>query len=242
MSEFLSKLGPILEQETFGFGDCSIDIKPLDLKESESVKNSEFEVVSHFHLLPLVKSLGRLFIQEGLFSHGQDFTHDWTSKKDHKNKSWLYRLWSAESNLSHHSRMQCWTILNQKEPIGIAVLEQTDDSGGVVGKTPLQDLGALSVYLKPSYRGQGIMKAVVKDFLVPFLRKEVLLTEKSGQTPFIGAEDAAQTLIQRSLIDCSVHCLVVPFHHKGKERDVFLQDALKGNPKPSNTQTPKLKR
>ena len=219
MSEFLTQLDVVLKKESFGFGDTSPQSLPL-------LGFSDLSVVEHFHFLPLPKILGRIFLKAELFSQKQDFTHAWQTKDRHENLSWLHKLWVSENTLDHHTSIRVWTVLKEGNPIGVVTLEQTDEVALEVGKQEFQELGALSVYLKPEFRSLGMMKAVMAQHVAPFLAEEVKLTAKSSRIPFVGAEDAAHTLLQDHFIKLAIPCAVVPFHHQSLERDAHLKSLL----------------
>lgn len=181
--------------------------------------------LSHQHLLPLDKSVGKAFLKAELYSQGLDFTHSWQEKKDHENRSYLKRIWKGEKNLSHHDSVCCWTLLdlqNQESPIGIAVLEQTQHSLIDIGRHKAYEVGGFSVYINPLYRRKSLMKDLINEHVISILEKGVKTAQQMKATPFIGAEDAAQNLLLQSSFDG----MIIPFHHTTPERTEYLKNAL----------------
>jgi GNAT superfamily N-acetyltransferase len=208
---FLTTLHAVIDEETFGFGAEAPRVLPLA---------PGIGVVSHTHFLPLPRSLGSLFLKAGLFSRDGDFTHTWTRKAGHENRSWLRQVWTGESR-SHHTRARFWTVLDGETPVGVALLETSDETEKA-GRTEWLEAGALSVYLLPAYRGKGIMKAVVDSHVAPFIADRAEDACRLQARVFAGAEDAAGTLLEGALAKAGIDCPVLPVHHAGAVRTAAL--------------------
>lgn len=208
---FLKTLHAIVDEETFGFGAEALTVLPLV---------PGIGVVNHTHFLPLPKPLGQLFLKAGLYSQNGDFTHTWTRKAGHDNRSWLRQVWTGASN-SHHTGARFWTVLDGETPVGVALLETSDETE-TIGRTEWGEAGALSVYLQPAYRGKGIMRAVLDHHVVPFVGNRVEEGHRMQRRVFAGAEDAAGTLLKAALLKAHVDCPVFAVHHAGPARTAAL--------------------
>lgn len=207
---FLEQIKLIINEDNFGFVDYSI--------VKEKIIN-DFESIQHEHILPISRKLGKLFIEQELYSQDEDFTHTWVKKENHEHKSYLKRLWAGDENLSHHERVQCWTLLHQDKPIGVAVFEIPDESCETIDGQDYLEIGSFSVYLKPAYRGKGLVKQWIEKEITPFIQNLMLPYLKAGFHCYIGAEDAAGKLLQQQHLNCQI----IPFHHRTIERTDFLK-------------------
>ncbi len=210
---FQEQLQKWITEENFGF---------FSDKMCYHFETAKDKGVYHEHVLPLQKEIGQIFLKNELYSQGSDFTHDWQVKENHENRSYLKRLWRGEKNLSHHDRVSCWTLLENQKPIGVATLEKTQQNLVHLNQDKAYEIGSLSVYLNPKYRNQGKMKVLIQEQIRPYLEEQAQIAHSLGFIPFVGAEDAAETL----LLGSGVQTWIIPFHLNCSGRTEYLQKML----------------
>lgn len=156
-------------------------------------------------LTDIPHAVGPWLAEYGLYSKGNDFTSDLARMPGHVGTSSFLALWQGRpSSCAEGMDMaDLYVVLRKGRPIGVVAwvhntkLEDTwfekrpnHPNHHAQWRVPVARLGNLMAYMKPTLRGQGVCRTIVRDLILPGLRQHARRQHAHGRLPLVGAADA----------------------------------------------------
>ena len=171
---------------------------------------------------PIPPELGQHLLSHGVYATGNDFTNYFAeSNPDYQGNSLLRQLWEgyegrATEGVEHTT---LWLVEQEGTPQGVVVWLRTDQADGTPtrhvdevpthpnhhpkARLPCAPLGKVMCYLDKSLRGQGVIRRIMAEGVVPELDVLARTAHAAGAMPFVSSTDATTALL-RPLTDVPV--------------------------------------
>lgn len=165
---------------------------------------------------PLPAEIGDLFLRAEIFSQGNDFTNSACKQEGYDGISLMKRIWGGEdvfylrqmkeaviTTVWHDGVLQgafLWLKPFEGEDVVVTPVLDVPKQSNYNSKfqIPTSNLGAMMTFLKAPYRGHGIIKAVVKDEIMPRIEPLLKKSNQIGAFPIVSASDACNELLSKT--------------------------------------------